>query len=275
MDIIQPRGGSWRSSLWTRQQQVATRLLRRTADPSPAQQTGANSACHRRTSSSPRQPRSTRKVTLSRISGLGPSAQSGNDEELAIAAYLRARARPHCASRSGTGDGKGARAEPSQARRGRSRGPAGAAPGNRAGQRCRCSVPGIATEVQVRRGGSTVASVVAVIWLIVSPQESGSSGAPTVSVVAPSSKGSAPASPLGRAKPVVGSASGDTSKSASGDTSESDSVATARSHQFSNSRTRATGTCSCSTRQVDARRAEQCDRMERAKHRVRQPAPVQ
>jgi hypothetical protein len=151
-------------------------------------------------------------------------AQAGNDEELAIAAYLRARA---TALRLEKRDRRRER----RASRAKSRRDAGdredqpgprpeIAPANAAGVRFQ--------GLQLRSkyvAAAALASVVAVIWLIVSPQESGSSGAPTVSVVAPSSKGSAPASPLGRAKPVIGSASGDTSKSASGDTSKSDSVA--------------------------------------------------
>jgi tetratricopeptide (TPR) repeat protein len=146
------------------------------------------------------------------------SAQSGNDELLVIAAYLRARATElRLQKRDARRERRASRAHSRRDTRNREN-PSGVRPEITPATAAGVRIRGLQlTSKSVAVAAAALVSVVAAIWWIVSPQGSGSSGARTVSVVAPPSKGSAPAGPLARAKPVVGSTSGGRS--------ESDSVA--------------------------------------------------
>jgi len=141
-------------------------------------------------------------------------AQSGADEALAIAAYLRARATALRLQR------RERRAERRASRAGSMQGTsknkvdAKVYPEN---------ASAAAMTAGVRLGGAqpklkyaamaavALASVVAVVRLLAPPQESVSAGKPSVSVAAPSAERSSPARPVESAQPFAGSPSGGTS----------------------------------------------------------------
>jgi len=148
-------------------------------------------------------------------------AQSGADESLAMAAYLRARA---TALRLERRDRRVAR----RARKARSlqdttmqdtttrdtskrKVDAEAYPENTAatvaGVRLGSALPKLKYAVMA---AVALVSVVAVVQLMAPPQESGSARLPSVSVAAPSAERSSPARPVESAPPVAGSTSGGT-----------------------------------------------------------------
>lgn len=138
-------------------------------------------------------------------------AQSGADESLTIAAYLRARAtalrlerrdrrEERRASRAGSTQGTSNREVDAEAQ----------------------SEDTSATAAGVRLGGAqpklkyaavaavALASVLAVVWRMVPPQESEAAGPPSVSVAAPSADQTSPARRVESAQPVAGSNRGGT-----------------------------------------------------------------
>jgi tetratricopeptide (TPR) repeat protein len=141
------------------------------------------------------------------------SAQSGDDESLVIAAYLRARAtalqlqkrdrrRERRASRTNARqDTRNHRVEPKS----RSEIPSAGAAG------VRFRGVQLSSKFAAAAAAAVLASVVAAAWLIASPQESESIGPPSVSAVKPSTKEPA-ASRVGGTQPVAVGASGGASE---------------------------------------------------------------
>jgi tetratricopeptide (TPR) repeat protein len=138
-------------------------------------------------------------------------AQSGADESLAIAAYLRARATAlRLQRRDRRAERRASRARSMQGTR------------NRKVDAEAYSENTSATAAGVRLGGAqpklkyaamaaaALVSVVAVVWLMAPPQASEPAGQPSVSVAAPSADRSSPARLVESAQPVAGSPSGGT-----------------------------------------------------------------
>jgi tetratricopeptide (TPR) repeat protein len=141
------------------------------------------------------------------------SAEFDNDKSLVIAAYLRARATElQIQKRDRQLQRRAIRAKARQDARKRNVEPephSEVLPAEAVGVRLR--------GVQLKPGyvvamTAALASVVAVAWLMAGPQDRGPVETPGVSAAAPSAEGSAPASPVGSAQPVVGSTSDGTSQ---------------------------------------------------------------
>jgi hypothetical protein len=136
------------------------------------------------------------------------SAQSGNDKFLVIPAYLRARAialqlqkrdRRLARRASRANSGQELRVEPKPQ------------PEILSSVTVGVQLRGVRLKPKYVAAAAVLASIVAAAWLIASPQESELIGPLSVSV-APSTTGSAPASPVRGAQPVIGSTSGGTSE---------------------------------------------------------------
>jgi tetratricopeptide (TPR) repeat protein len=140
------------------------------------------------------------------------AAQSGNDESLVIAGYLRARATAlQLQKRDRRLARQANKAQSTQNARNRK-----VEPEPRSEIRSPVTVGVQLRGVQLKAkyvvaAAAALASVVAATWLIASPQESESIGPLSVSAAAPSAKGSAPANPS-RGAQVVGSTSIGTSE---------------------------------------------------------------
>jgi len=141
------------------------------------------------------------------------SAQSGNDESLVIAAYLRARATAlQRQKRSERLKGRASRAESTQGasnRKAESKPHPEIVSTKAAGVQHRGVNPKLK---YVAAAAAALASVVAVVWVIASPRESESVRQPSLSAAASFPKRSAPTSPAGSAQPVVKSASDGTNQ---------------------------------------------------------------
>ncbi len=198
------------------------------------------------------------------------AAQSGADESLAIAAYLRARATAlrlqrrdrraeRRASRAGSMQGtrRDTRSTPRRTRKMR-----------RPRPRPRASASAVRnlSLKYAAMAAVALASVVAVVRLMAPPQESDSAGQPSVSVAAPSAERSSPARPVASAQPVAGSTSGGTS--------HDDAASLARGHGAATEGRRQLECPRALRIRVDAKTAGQCDRMERAQHRICQSASI-